>query len=124
MLKTRSRSRIARLNRRQRKKHYVAEFEQLGFTLFVRFHTPQPETEFDEFLDAFIELVERHRLLVAGVGGRLPIAETEGFIVAERGSVSVGQRDLLLEWLRNRPAVSEAQASGWQDAWYGWDDRT
>jgi len=83
MLKTRSRSRIARLNSRQRKKHRVAEFQELG---------------------------------------RAPIEETDGFIVAERGSVSAAQRDALLAWLRARPEVREAQASDWQDAWYGWED--
>lgn len=122
MLKTPSRSRIARLNRRQRKKHHVAEFEELGFTLYVRFHAPQPDAEFGQFMDAFIAVVEQHRLLLGGLGGRPPIVETDGFIVAESGSVSAAQRDALLEWLRNWPAVSEARASEWQDAWYGWDD--
>lgn len=122
MLKIRSRSRISRLNSRQRKKHHVAEFQELGFTLLIRFHTAQPDAEFDQFLDAFIAVAEHHRLQVGGVGGRPPIEETNGFIVAERGSVSAAQRDALLVWLRARPEVRQAQASDWQDAWYGWDD--
>lgn len=122
MLKTRSRSRIARLNSRQRKKHRVAEFQELGFTLSIRFHRAQPDGEFDQFLDAFIAVVEHHHLLVGGLGGRLPIEETDGFIAAERSSVSAAQRDALLAWVRARPEVKEAQASEWQDGWYGWDD--
>jgi len=122
MLKTRSRSRIAHLNSRQRKKHHVAEFQELGFTLLIRFHTAQPDAEFDQFLDSLIGVVEHHHLLVGGVGGKAPIEETDGFIVAQRGSVSAAQRDALLAWLRARPEVKEAEASDWQDAWYGWEE--
>lgn len=121
MLTISSARKIARLNRRQRKKHHVGEFQEMGFTLNLRFKEPQPEVEVDQFWEAFIPVLDELRLLLVGLGGPLPILVTDAFVSAETGSVSDVQRDAVLAWLRASPVVAEATATEWQDAWYGWN---
>ncbi|KZE27357.1 YggL family protein [Crenobacter luteus] len=115
MLTSLSARKLARLNRRQRKKRHVAEFQELGFALSVSFHTPLDEAARDAYFDALIGTVEGLGLAYGG-------GDTGGFVtVSGRGSVSPAQRDSLLAWLRGWPAVAEARAGDWQDAWYGWN---
>lgn len=107
-----SRRRLANWNARQRKKFHAGEFQELGFALTVRFHTPLDETGRDAYLDALIEVVERLGLAYGG-------SDTGGFVSTwERGSVTSQQRDELLAWVRSYPAVAEAKASELLDAWY------
>ncbi|GGY21859.1 YggL family protein [Paludibacterium paludis] len=107
-----SQRRLTNWNRRQRKKFHVGEFQELGFALNVRFHAPLDEAACDAYVDALIEVVERMGLAYGG-------GDTGGFVTTwERGSVTPAQRDALLAWVRGYPAVSEANASELQDAWY------
>jgi len=46
---------LARLNRRQRKKLRVGEFQELVFEVRIRFHQSMEEARLDTFLDDFIE---------------------------------------------------------------------
>lgn len=119
MLTSTSRRKLARLNRRQRKKHHVAEFQELGFVLSVSFHAPLGEAARDAYFDALIETVEGLGLAYGG-------GDTVGFVtVFGRGSVSPAQRDSLLAWLRGYPAVAQAEADELTDAWYdfSWVER-
>lgn len=113
--------RLVRWNRRQRKKLRLGEFQELGFTLYLTFHTPLDDGAFDPFWDAIIAHIEALDLCVGGLGGQLPIAEAEGFISRwGRGTVTPEQQASLLDWCRARPEVSEARASELVDAWHGW----
>lgn len=118
MLTSPSARKLARLNRRQRKKHHVAEFRELGFTLTVRFESPQQEADLDNFWDGLFLEAERLNLIVGGLGGRLPLSETGAFVVATNGSVQAEQRESLLAWLSTWPTVANASASEMIDAWY------
>lgn len=117
------RTRLQRWNRRQRKKLHLGEFQELGFTLNLTFHAPLDEAAYDSFWDAIIERIEALGLCVGGLGGMLPIADTDGFVSSwGNGSVTPEQVSKLLDWCRIRPEVKEVRASELVDAWHGWGD--
>jgi uncharacterized protein YggL (DUF469 family) len=113
--------RTARLNRRQRKKLYLGEFQEQIFEIRVRFHQVLSERSYDRFLDEFIAFIESRKLLVAGLGGCLPLSEIDGVIsVNGRGSPVSADRLAVVDWLRAYPDIAEAEAGEFVDAWYGW----
>lgn len=115
--------RLRRLNRRQRKKLHVGEFQELVFEITITFREPLDESACEVLWDAFIDLVEARRLLVGGLGGRLPLIATDGIVSAQgRGSPTEEDRQTLLHWVRQRPEVAGADAGEFVDGWYGWED--
>jgi hypothetical protein len=104
------------MNKRQRKKHRIAEFQELGFAL--RFCTPASWSrgEQDAFWNECIRRVEDLGLALGGGTGEC----WDVFVTTlrERGSVTVEQRQALLEWLGAQPGISAIQAGGLEDAWY------
>jgi len=60
---------LARLNRRQRKKLRVGEFQELVFEASIRFGQPMEGSRLDAFVDGFIDRIESRRLVVGGLGG-------------------------------------------------------
>lgn len=116
------RTRLHRWNRRQRKKLRLGEFQQLGFTLALTFHTPLCEAAYVPLWNALIDQIERMDLSVGGMGGRLPIIQTEGFVFSTDGaSVTPVQAQSLLDWCRSRHEVKDVRASELIDAWHGWE---
>lgn len=116
--------RLKRLNRRQRKKLRVGEFQELVFVVRVAFRRALDELAYAPLLDAFIDLIESRRLMVGGMGGRLPLLETDGVVSASgRGSPSEDDRQVILNWLTNRPEVASAESGELVDGWYGWASR-
>ena len=117
-----SAGRLRRLNRRQRKKLRLGEFQELVFEIRVHFHQPLDDAAYDSFLDAFIDFIESRKLAVGGLGGRLPLAETDGIISAwGRGSPAEEDRQAVLAWLHERPEAALAEVGEFVDGWYGWD---
>lgn len=115
---------LSRLNRRQRKKLRVGEFQELVFEVRMRFHQPMGDAALDGFMDELFDLVESRRLAVGGLGGRLPLLETDGVISAwKRGSPTEKDRQAVLDWLQRQPEVATAEVGAFVDAWYGWDDQ-
>jgi uncharacterized protein YggL (DUF469 family) len=78
--------RVRRLNRRQRKKLRVGEFQELIFEISVIFKTTLDAAARDFLIDDFCEHITSHGLGLCGFGGRLHLAATEGWI-AKRGRV-------------------------------------
>jgi uncharacterized protein YggL (DUF469 family) len=114
---------LARLNRRQRKKLRVGKFQELVFEVRIRFHQPMEEARLDTFLDGVIELIEARQLVVGGLGGTLPLLATDGIVSAlKRGSPTEEDRQAVLDWARRRPEVADAAVGELVDGWYGWDD--
>ena len=114
---------LARLNRRQRKKLRVGEFQELVFEVRIRFHQAMKEARLDTFLDDLIELTESRRLAVGGFVGTLPLLATEGIVsTLKRGSPTEEDRQAVLNWVRQRPEVAEVEVGDFVDGWYGWDD--
>lgn len=117
-----STGRLNRLNRRQRKKLLVGEFQELVFEVRLKFAAPLDESAYDAFIDAFIAFTESHHLIIGGFGGSLPLAEMDGLVSKwGPGSVSETDRQAVRAWLEQRPEVSEAQLGDLVDGWYGWD---
>lgn len=112
---------IRRLNSRQRKKQRVGEFQEFVFAIRVSFKEALVDSALDRFVDEFISLLASRGLMVAGLGGKLPLAATEGIIsLAERGSPTAEDRQAVLDWLSQRADVARAEAGDMVDAWYGW----
>jgi len=117
-----SKSRLRRLNRRQRKKRRVGEFQERIFEISVIFKTSLTLVDWDIFIDDFCEQVESRGLGLCGFGGRMPLAATDGWIQKRgRGSPTVAQCQDLMTWLVKRPEVQEALTGAWVDAWHGWE---
>ena len=116
-----SRGRLRRLNRRQRKRLHVGEFTETGFEIRIEFVAPLADEALDRFTTKLLELAGVRRLLIGGLGGRLPLTRTEGFVVRDgRGSPSEEDRHAIVDWLRTQPEVASVSSSDPVDAWYGW----
>jgi uncharacterized protein YggL (DUF469 family) len=92
----------------------LREFQQLGFEVDLQI---APTVDADNFLDRFLlEAVEANGLFCGGGGGP---TNWHFFVYGqERRSCSVGQREALLDWLREAGAT-ELRAGSFEDAWWG-----
>ena len=114
-----SKTRIRRLNRRQRKKLRVGEFQEFIFQLDATFKSAMDATAYEAFIDAFTGLADAKGLSVWGMGGRLPITQTCAWIQKSgRGSPAQADRDALVTWLLERPDVATAVAGDFVDGWH------
>lgn len=105
------RGRVRRLNQRQRKKLRLGEFQELVFLVRVQFRRPMNEPTYEPFIDEFIDFIESLDLSVGGMGGRLPLAETEGVIQSwGRGSATAEDRHAVVGWLLAREEVAFVSA--------------
>lgn len=112
--------RIRKLTARQRKKHHVGEFRELCFEVKIVFKQPLAEPDYDAWWSAVIDLIESRGLFIGGLGGRLPLLEADGIVVAAgRGSPSEEDRQAVLAGLQAIPGVARAEAGDLVDAWYG-----
>jgi len=117
-----STGKLNRLNRRQRKKLLVGEFQELVFDTRISFAKPLDESAYDAFIDAFIDFVESRHLVIGGFGGSLPLAEMDGLVSkAGPGSATEADRQAVQAWLEQRAEVSQVQLGELVDGWYGWD---
>ena len=111
---------LARLNRRQRKKLRVGEFQELVFEVNIRFGQSMEGPRLDAFIDEFIDLIESRRLIAGGGCGQL---EAQWVVSTwNRGSATEDDRRAVLDWLLPHPEVVDAKAGALIDGWYGWED--
>lgn len=111
---------LHRLNRRQRKKLRVGEFQELAFEMDISFKAPLDDAAYESFIHAFIDTAEARGLLLGAFGGKLPIARTDGLVSADKGSCTEEDRATLTAWLLARAEVASASAGPLRDGWYGW----
>lgn len=105
-----SAGRLRRLNRRQRKKLRLGEFQEFTFEVQVQFHEPLDEVAYDLFLDSFLEFVEVRLLAFGGMSWRLPQTKIDGVISAwGHGSPTDDDRQSVLAWLQERPEIALAK---------------
>jgi len=117
-----STGKLNRLNRRQRKKLLVGEFQELVFDTQISFAKSLDESAYDAFIDAFIDFVESRHLVIGGFGGSLPLSEMDGLVSkAGPGSVTDADRQAVQAWLEQRAEVSKVVLGELVDGWYGWD---
>ena len=109
---------IRRLNRRQRKKFHLGEFQEMGFELCWTYHTSRNESEVYSFFDQFLPMLEARNLCCCC---GLASEGSDGFVAKlGRGTVGPEDRIAVLDWLRANPAVVSADAGDLVDNWYGW----
>ncbi|HEY9225640.1 MAG TPA: 50S ribosome-binding protein YggL [Gemmatimonadaceae bacterium] len=108
------------MNRRQRKKHRIAEFVELGFELKFALPSDWADDQVDVFWERAITTIESLGLGVAGGTGHDWGVFVTG--LRERVSVSESQREALLAWLAEQPGVSSLVASQLRDAWHDADE--
>lgn len=114
-----SKTRIRHLNRRQRKKLRVGEFQEFIFQVAVTFKSAMDAADHDAFIDSCIGFMDAKGLSMWGMGGRLPISETVAWIQKRgRGSPAQSDRDALVTWLLERPDVATAIAGAFEDGWH------
>lgn len=114
-----SKTRIRRLNRRQRKKLRVGEFQEFIFQLDATFKSSMDAAAYEAFIDAFTDFADAKGLSVWGMGGSLPITQTGAWIQKSgRGSPAQTDRDALVTWLQERPDVATAVAGDFEDGWH------
>ena len=101
-----------RRSRRLRKKLHIAEFQELGFEYEINWQTFPTATQQDEFLNAWIALVEARDLVVGG-------GPTSGFISGRRKSPTPSDIKALQDFLSHWPGVQQAAIGEMVDAWYG-----
>ena len=104
------------MNKRQRKKHRLGEYQELGFEL--RFCTPADWSEQQQlnFWDAAITQIEALGLSVGGGTGTC--WDVYVTTLADRGNVTPAQRQALADWLAVHPAVSDLRVGPLEDVWH------
>lgn len=117
ILRKPSQRKLRRCNARQRKKLHLGEFRQLRGDISIRFKSPLDAGAIDAWLDAWIGWVEAHHLYVAMFGGKHPITETDGMLLAEK-SLTQEDLDAACAWLKTRPEVAAITQSVLRDATY------
>jgi uncharacterized protein YggL (DUF469 family) len=101
-------------NRRQRKKLFVGEFQELGFDLDLSF----PEGDGDAAVEAFFRRFFNEAIMPEGLvfGGR----HDAGFVCSSRrGSVTEAQRRGVERWLEDHPALEGYRVGPLMDVWHG-----
>lgn len=103
-------------NRRQRKKLYLDEYTILGFDFSFTINMEQ-EADYDEFFDAFTDLIDSRNLFVSvdGHDGKL-----EGFVTSgdRYGSATEEDRKAIEEALSAQSTISDVVTGRLLDAFY------
>lgn len=110
---------LQRLNRRQRKKLRLGEFQELGFEITGVCPEPLPEDAADRFLDGLFEFVEARRLCAGGGFGAGSESRFSMFVCAiGRGSATEEDRQAIEAWLKSQPCIRNVCAGPLRDAWH------
>lgn len=107
---------IRRLNRRQRKKQHLGEFQEMGFSVSWGFRPALDERTSDDFFDHFISMIESRGLSCAGGYS----AEGGDCFIARLGKGAVTPRDhgAVVAWLQGTHPVVSVNAGTLFDNWY------
>lgn len=103
------------MKKRLRKKYHLKEFTQYIFGVGFQFDAAddqQSEALFDEFID----FIESQKL---GFGGGGMGNQWDGFIEADRKSVTEEQRTSVIEWLVKNDRITAYTVTPLMDGWNG-----
>ncbi|WP_300672580.1 YggL family protein [Desulfoluna sp.] len=105
------------MKKRLRKKLHLGEFQELGFTLNIKFNAENTNEALDAFVDNLLdEVIDPAALDFGGGGDRFDFA---GFVVlAARGSVTEEHRAITTAWLEKREDVTSFEVGELVDAWH------
>ncbi len=104
------------MKKRLRKKLHKGEFQEFGFEILIHFQQTITFEKKEIFFDDFIELIEELNLLFGGGGSKLKM---EGFITAEKGSVTNLHENKISSWLESKSDIIESFKIEKKDAWNG-----
>ncbi|KUJ75813.1 hypothetical protein AVO42_11070 [Thiomicrospira sp. XS5] len=106
---------MATRSRRLRKKLYLDEFSVYGFEVKAQCSLKNGQS-YDEFIDSFLDFIERRGLLFGG-GGELD--RFDGFIASQQryGSPDEDDRQAVKEWLERH--CTDCEISDLVNAYYG-----
>jgi uncharacterized protein len=102
------------MKKRLRKKLHKGEFQEFGFGILIQFKQTISFDKKEIFIDDFIELIEELNLLFGGGGSELTL---EGFITAEKGSVTNLDENKISSWLESKSDIVESFKIEKKDAW-------
>ncbi|HUG94356.1 MAG TPA: 50S ribosome-binding protein YggL [Planctomycetaceae bacterium] len=101
------------MRKRLRKKKHLGEFQEFGVELSV---VLRPQTDFDSFLDDFLEHAVEANGLGFGGGGKAP--ELSGILELGRRDVFRANLALVQRWLAAHDNVESFRAGEPVDAWH------
>jgi uncharacterized protein len=104
------------MKKRLRKKLHKGEFQEFGFDIDIQFQQSFTKEEFNNLLDNFIEMIENQGLMFGGSFGKLTV---EGFISAEKGSVTEIHKEEIENWIKSKGDIILSFRIEKKDAWYG-----
>ena len=110
---------VQRLNRRQRKKLYLAEFQEWLAVVKVGFATPLSEADFALWADDLHQWLAERELSMTGGADEAPVSVAELMIVSDFASVTPGLLAEIRTALLAQKQVATCDAE-LDDAWYGW----
>lgn len=100
-------------SRRLRKKLFVDEFQELGFTVKYNYADNLTDEQIDTFIvDFVLNVVEANGM------GYLYDYDCDRICSAKRGSVTEEQRKLVADWLSARTDITDLEISELVDIWY------
>jgi uncharacterized protein YggL (DUF469 family) len=111
--------RIKKMNQRQRKKHCVGEFAELGFVIEGNLIGNPNDEGIGGLIDELIEFIESLNLHLGG-----GISEDRNpqlrFYIAKnkRGSASAEQRQKVMDWLMVHPILAQVKTNELGDTNY------
>ena len=107
----------SKLKKRLRKKHRIGEFREFCFEVIVNLKPNLSLTDFDDFIDDFLTVVDKNKL---GFGGGGDNQKWKGFVAASKSytSPTEAQRKLVEIWLENCQVVESFKVENLIDAWH------
>ncbi len=110
---------VQSLNRRQRKKLYLAEFQEWLAVVKVGFAAPLSEADFALWADDLHQWLAERELSMTGGADVSPVSEAELMIVSDFASVTPELLAEISAALLAQAQVSTCEAQ-LDDAWHGW----
>jgi uncharacterized protein len=106
------------MKKRLRKKKRLGEFREDCFEIEFSIEPPHSAAEDEAFWDDFIGMIEDRELQFGGGGS---LHDGRGCVeVEQQGPVASEHRHAVIDWLAQRPRVTELNAGPLRDANYGW----
>ncbi len=110
---------IQSLNRRQRKKLFLAEFQEWLAVVKVTFATPLSDTDFALWVDEMHQWLGERELSMTGSADLAPIGAAELMIVSDFKSLTPELLSEIRTALLAQPQVASCEGE-LDDAWHGW----
>lgn len=108
------------MKKRLRKKKYLGEFQEMGFTVKYWYTPEMAWDEHNVILYAFFEILEANDLCVGGGSNK---ERFSGYVTryTKNRTATEEHRQIVSEWFSKREDIAKSEVDDLTDAWYGWD---